>query len=85
MTRAALLQCLAEVPPFEPQGVQLLRQLRPQTGEWFPAALPDASTSQVIEATVEIIGYTQRCADAIRKLAQLGPVPLDLPLVEFAL
>ncbi len=83
MTAVNLASCLAEVPAFAPLGVQLLQQLRVQTGAWLPATKLDPAT--VAAATLEILEYTRQCAVAIRKLRALLPVPLTQPILEVGL
>ena len=80
-----LQQTLESIPPLELEAVSLLQTLRPLTGEWFPTNLSDEAKSQVITATVEMVGYTKRCADMARRLAHLQPVPLSTSLAEFGL
>lgn len=80
-----LIQSLEAIPPLELEAVSLLSNLRTETGEWFPTNLTDEAKSQVITATVELVGYTKRCAEMGRRLSTLQPVPLAIPLMEFAL
>lgn len=81
-----LVSTLEAVPPLELAAVTLLHTLRPQTGEWFPSRLNPEEKAQVIQATVELVDYTRRCAEMGRLLAQLPPIPLcDVSLVEFSL
>lgn len=81
-----LIQTLNDLPPLELNGVSLLQALRPQTGEWFPSRLSADEKGQVVTATIELVGYTRRCAEMGRLLAQLPPVPLrEVSLVEFSL
>ena len=78
-----VIQSLEILPPLELQAVSLLATLRTQTGEWFPSPPTPETRAQVIAATSELVAYTQRCADLGRRLAQLEPVPLPCPLLEF--
>jgi hypothetical protein len=78
----ALVDCLGQAPPVELKGLELLRQLRPLAGAWFPQ-LPAAVLA---EATAQIIDYTEACAATVRKLQVLPPVTLGtLPIMEFCL
>jgi len=85
LTLEQLVQSLEAIPPLELGAVSLLSTLRAETGEWFPTNLSDEARSQVITATVELVGYTKRCAEMGRRLSTLQPVPLAIPLMEFAL
>ncbi len=77
-----LVDCLSQVPPVELKGLDLLRQIRPLNGDWFP----QVPAALVVEATVQLIDYTQTCAAAIHKLQALPPVTLRaLPMMEFSL
>jgi hypothetical protein len=80
-----LMYSLEVIPPLELEAVSLLSTLRAETGEWFPTNLTDEAKSQVITATVELVGYTKRCAEMGRRLSTLQPVPLGMPMMEFAL
>jgi hypothetical protein len=80
-----LIQSLETIPPLELGAVSLLSNLRAETGEWFPTNLTDEAKSQVITATVELVGYTKRCAEMGRRLSTLQPVPFAMPLMEFSL
>ena len=80
-----LIDNLASCPPLELEAVSLLGELRPATGEWFPSRLNEADKQRVVAATVELVAYTERCAEVARRLAHLPPVPLDQSLLEFGL
>jgi hypothetical protein len=81
LTPDELVTVFSGVPPLELLGVELLRQFR-TTGGLFPAAPPDC----VIEATVQLLTYTRECAETVRKLGTLPPVPLvSVPCEEFPL
>lgn len=83
MTTEYLVECLRQIPPVELKGLELLRRLRLQTGEWFPTG---ASSGEVIEATTQLIAYTQACSTAANRLERLTPVLLtDISVVEFPL
>ncbi|MEP7288618.1 MAG: hypothetical protein ABI947_22930 [Chloroflexota bacterium] len=77
-----LLACLEALPPLDLLGVALLRQCQPTAGGWFPRDVP---VEQVIQATVEMVAYGTRSTQASQKLANLRPVPLNIPVVEFPL
>jgi len=80
-----LIQSLEAIPPLKLEAVSLLSELRPQTGEWFPTNLTGEHKPKIIAATVELVGYTQRCAAMGRRLSHLQAVPLQMPLREFGL
>ncbi len=77
-----LVECLGHVPPVDLRGLELLRQLRPLTGEWFPQIPADV----LADATAQIIDYTRACALAVHKLEALPPITLStVPVEEFCL
>lgn len=80
-----LIHSLEAIPPLELGAISLLSELRPLTGDWFPTHLTPEAKTQVIAATVELLAYTQRCAEMGRRLAHLPAIPLAVPLLEFAL
>ena len=80
-----LVTSLEAIPPLELEAVSLLSNLRVESGEWLPTNLTGENKSQVISATVELVGYTKRCAKMARRLSTLQPIPLTMSLVEFAL
>ena len=80
-----LIESLKAIHPLELEAVSLLQTLRPQTGEWFPTRLTPEAKTQVVAATVELVGYSKRSADMARRLAHLQPVPLKIPMAEFGL
>ncbi len=83
MTLNQLINCLVVLPPADLKGLDLLRRLRLQTGEWFPAG---ASSEEVIEATTQLIAYTQLCSSAANRLEKLTPMILtQVAMVEFPL
>ncbi len=83
VTTENLVNCLAQIPPAEIKGLELLRRLRLQTGEWFPAG---AASEEVIEATTQLIAYTHVCSAAAARLEKLTPVILtEVAMVEFPL
>jgi hypothetical protein len=78
----SLVACLEQVPPVNLKGVELLRQLRAISGDWFPQVSADVLS----EATAEMIEYTKASAAAVRKLQAVPPIPLRvLPVAEFCL
>jgi hypothetical protein len=80
MTRHDLCACLATVAPCELLGMTLLRQGSPRL---FPADVP---RDILREAVTEIVVYTERCAAATRRLADLSPIPLaQVVIPEFGL
>lgn len=80
-----LTESLEAIPPLELEAVRLLSELRPPAGEWFPTNFTPEAKTQVIAATVELVAYTQRCAEMGRRLAHLPAIPLTITLIEFAL
>jgi len=66
-----LCECLASIPPVELEGMRLLKE-RPH----FLFRSEQIPREQLVEAVTELIGYTDRCAAAAAKLANLAPVPL---------
>ena len=81
-----LIGSLESIPPLELQAIDLLKTLRPQTGEWFPTNLPPDVKPQVVEATIELVDYTRRCANMVRLLSHLQPIPMtDILVDEFVL
>jgi len=82
ITSPDLAFCLGEVAAVQLDGLELLRQLRPLTGAWFPQVSPDILT----QATTQFIEYTQACRSTMRLLQSLPPVTLTtLPCMEFPL
>ena len=82
ITSLELASCLGEAAPVQLDGLELLRQLRPLTGAWFPQVSPAVLT----QATTQFIDYTQACRSTMRLLQSLPPVTLTtLPCLEFPL
>jgi hypothetical protein len=61
----SLQACLADLPPVPLKGLALMER---------PSLLADRET--VRTAVVELIAYTNGCAQAIDRLRDLPPVPL---------
>ena len=81
-SQVSLQTCLANVPPVELKGMVLLRQHHP-AGQFFPTGVP---REVVADAVTELVGYTRRCQQACRQLAQLAAVPLTtFAIVEYGL
>jgi len=77
-----LAECLGSVGEVHLKGLELLRQLRPTSGEWFP----QVSAPVLAEATAEIVAYTRECSLTASRVQSLPPVILpDLPCEEFCL
>lgn len=72
ITATDLIECLEALEPVSLLGLDLLREIRPTTGAWFPQLPLDVLT----EATQQIVAYTKACAAAIRKLEILPPIIL---------
>ncbi len=82
LTSADLAECLSSVEEVNLKGLELLRQLRPVTGQWFPQVPAEV----LAEATSQIVAYTRACSTAASKLQSLPPIILpDLPCAEFCL
>ncbi len=78
-----LAACLEQLPPADLLGLALLKQYQPPApGSWFPSAVP---LDQVIQATTQLVAYGAACRQAAHKLIALPPVPLALPILEYAL
>ena len=71
-----LRDCLAETPPLDLLGMQLL-------GEPSPTDIPRET---LVDAVSEIVDYTENCAATARRLSHLAPIPVTtLLLAEFGL
>ncbi len=82
MTSLELVSCLGNLDPVQLDGVELLKQLRPLTGTWFPQVSPDVLT----KATTQLIDYTQTCRATLRMLQSLPPIIVTtIPCLEFCL
>jgi hypothetical protein len=81
-TSLDLASCLGNLAPVQLDGLDLLKQLRPTSGTWFPQLSPDVLT----KATTQFIDYTQACRSTLRTLQSLPPVTVNvLPCPEFCL
>lgn len=81
-----LIEALSTVPPKELKGVELLRRLRSETNQWMPDEIPaDVPHSEVINATLELVSYAEECRKLATRLESLRPVPLAIPVMEYAL
>lgn len=78
LTSTTLAAILSNVEPVELKGVALLRQCHP-TSSFFPAI--DATT-ELVEATAEIIEYTRACEASLRCLKDLRPIPVTGVAIE---
>lgn len=77
----ALRDCLASTAPVELEGMRLLKE-RPH----FLSGSLQIPREQLVAAVTELIEYTDQCAAAARKLADVGPVPLtSTTILEFGL
>lgn len=82
MSLEALHECLVRVEPMELQGMRLLRAAHPATG-FFPQDVPRETVSA---AVIELVQYTERCANTAYLLRDLRPIPLTtIPLLEYGL
>ena len=82
LTSTDLAECLGSVGEVHLKGLDLLRQLRPLSGEWFP----QVPAPVLADATVEMAAYTRECSITASRLQSLPPVILpDLPCEEFCL
>ena len=84
LTLTSLRDCLTQIEPVQLLGVELLKQhsTHPQ-GQWFPTGIP---RNQMVDAVIELVGYTHCCAYAAEQINQLTSVPLTaIALLEFGL
>jgi hypothetical protein len=80
-TMDELHRYLAFIAPVELQGMRLLKE-RPH----FLFGSEQIPRDQLVEAVTEMISYTDRCAAAAVKLANLAPVPLtSATVLEFGI
>jgi hypothetical protein len=82
LTAAQLAERLASVPPASLKALELLRQLQPPPGEWFPAC-PDAAA--LTGAAQELSVYLNECQALSKRLGALRPIPTSRPLMEYGL
>ena len=82
ITSLDLAMCLGTLAPVQLIGVELLSELRPSTGAWFP----QVSLEVLTKATTQIVDYTKACALTLRTLQTLPPVILTgRPCLDFCL
>ncbi len=72
LTAESLTDLLLTVPGYTPGAVALLDTTDPD---------PDA----LVDATLELIAYTDACKTAASRLLRLSPVPLNIPIPGFIL
>ena len=72
-----LRECVLAVAPLDLKGMGLLRK-QPH----LLTGTPSIPRDQLIEAVTEIVAYTARCAEAVRQLATLTPIPLTTVDIE---
>lgn len=78
LTVESLRDCLAGLPPVELKGMALLRERRPH-GQFFPqleGGQMSIPRETLAEAVTEIVGYTERCRQAVQQLAKFTSIPL---------
>ena len=77
-----LAACLGEVPPAELLGMTLLEQRPPDRGRWFPSGI---DRQQIIQATVQVIDYNERCNELADKLNAVHATVGTQQVAEFGL
>jgi hypothetical protein len=79
LDRHSLCACLADLAPVQLQGMKLLREAQHPhqyaPGEWFPR-MNGLTRDQIRDAVVELVAYSERCARAAQRLAQVNAIPL---------
>lgn len=78
-----LCATLAALEPVRLKGLALL-----QSGQRPLGLLPsqeEISRDTLREAVLELMSYTDACAQSLHRLRDLAPVPLACPLVEWIL
>jgi hypothetical protein len=81
ITLDGLRACLTATPPVDLLGMRLLQTHSQPT--FFPTDIPREALK---EAVAEIVTYTERCAAARQRLADLRSIPLTtVSIPEFAL
>jgi hypothetical protein len=78
METEVLQACLADLPPVQLKGLDLLGQ----ASELLMPAMPREALR---DAVLELMAYTDACARSLHRLRDLSPVPLNCPLVEWVL
>lgn len=73
LTAIQLAVCLAGIEPVQLTSVTLLRQHAPPNGSLFPLVL---DRDVIRQATLELVSYTKRCRELVKRLHDLPPVPL---------
>lgn len=77
-----LTDCLTNIEPVELKGMRLLKAHSSSAG-FFPDKIP---RTEVKEAVVELVNYTQECQKVTHRLCQLMPIPLlNLEQLEFGI
>ncbi len=84
LSSGTLRSCLEQLQSVELLGLTLLAQSQPTTG-WFPGRLSSIEPETLVQATVQLIDYGERCRDAAERLGALRAVPLELNIPEFGL
>lgn len=79
MTTTSLCDCLSSVQPVELVGMRLLK------AHPAPSLLPVLPRETLVEAVTEIVAYTNACAATVKRLTNLAPIPLLIPIPEFGL
>ncbi len=73
-----LRACLADLPPVQLTGLDLLEQV----ADWQMPAIP---RDTLRDAVLELMAYTDACTKTMQRLREVTPVPLSMPLVEWVL
>lgn len=81
LTHTDLAACIAGLPPASLAALTLVATDQPACAGWFPIAIPSET---VIQATLELIAYGMRCVAVTHRLFGLRPVPLPVPIMEYA-
>ena len=82
LTHADLAACIGRLPAVTLAALTLFGGDPSAQAGWFPTSLPQDA---VVQATLELIAYGTRCATAAHRLSGLRPVPLPVPIMEYAL
>jgi len=78
MEMEVLRTCLADLPPVQLKGFDLL-------GQASDLLVPAIPREILREAVLELMAYTDACTRSLHRLRDLRPVPLAFPLVEWVL